>query len=138
MKTETPISSLKIGKHDVQLFDDWYQIAMHGEVTEEDAKKINEIQHKYFINKRFFTICDMREMGNVSPAARKQFANSSNDNTSAAIALWGGSFQTRLLANLILNAINLVKKNTTPSAFFKTEEEAFAWIEQKRKEPIKK
>lgn len=120
-------------KHRVDVFDDYYLFVANGDILEDHAKKIIEIAVKHFGDKPYFILGDLTHIGSINPAARKYLAESAGS-SSAGAALWGASFQTRVIANLLLNAINLIKKHAIPSTFFKTEAEARSWLDQRRKE----
>jgi hypothetical protein len=121
----------KIGPHHMEFFDDYYLWVPQGEITEDHANQYVDYAIKHFNNKTNFSICDCRKLENISPQARKIFADNRIP-PSEGMALWGASFQIRVISNLLINALNLLKKQKTLNAFFKTEEEAITWINERR------
>lgn len=127
----------QVALHKLSVFDDYYKFEIIGDISEDEAKRLNEIQDKHFKGKQYFILCDLGQMGTVGSTARKEIAAYNSQNAPLGVAFWRANFQTKLLASLVLNAINLFSKRPTLSTFVKTEQEALSWVERKRKELLK-
>jgi hypothetical protein len=83
------------------------------------------------------SLCDLSRFDTVSPAARKLFADASHEMNTRGSALYGASFQTRIIATLVMKAASLLSKRDNPMLFCETEAEAREWLNQKQKDLLK-
>lgn len=82
----------------------------------------------------FFTLLDVTKLGAVSTEARRAMAqNGENAKHMRGIAIVGASFHFRALGNMVAKAIAILHRHAdNPVRFFETEEEARAWLEERR------
>jgi hypothetical protein len=79
-------------------------------------------------------LLDVSRVGSVSAAARTE-ATRKRDTTPRGIAYVGASFHLRVLATLLSKAASLLNKiSEDPPRFFATKAEAFAWLEERRRQ----
>ena len=71
----------------------------------------------------------------ATPEARKAAARAMTRLPYRALAFVGANFQTRILAKLVIGAVRLVAPDRFfPMAFFETEAQARAWLEERERE----
>jgi hypothetical protein len=81
-----------------------------------------------------FFLVDLTEFESVSPATRKGAAEVQKKMTIAGMAILGASLKGRIFAKLLITASNLLRGERIAVMFIDTEEQAWTWIEQRRKE----
>lgn len=105
-----------------------------GEITVQDMNAFVELQKKFSEKRPYLlAITDFSRFTKISPEARKILAQEARAIPLRGNVMIGASFQTRILSNLIMGAFNLFSKRDNPTHFCKTEGEARAWIEERRK-----
>lgn len=78
---------------------------------------------------------DLRELGAIPVESRKVAAHRLGQFPYGGIALFGASFQARVLAKLVLGAARLLgRDDRNPVRFFDTEAEARAWLAERARE----
>lgn len=82
---------------------------------------------------RVFVITKVRELGAISPEARRMCAQWALQNPISAAAVVGASVATRALLTLVLRAMNLFHPKNMPVRFCSSEEEARLWVAEQRK-----
>lgn len=106
-----------------------------GDLSDEDGHEINR-QH-YELGKDvdgLFFICDISELESVTSATRKEAVEIQKNMAIAGAVILKAPLKARIFAKLILTATNLFRSEKMMVAFVDTEEEAWAWIENQRKE----
>lgn len=76
----------------------------------------------------FLIEADMSAISGAKPEARKLAADRLRSMPDFAIALVGGSFAQRIIAKLVLTAIEMLSKGKTKAGFFKDREASRAWL----------
>jgi hypothetical protein len=80
-------------------------------------------------------IADLSAMSALSATARRAAAETSRGIPYRGMALYGASFQTRVVAKLALGAMRLLGATSDcPIEFCQTEQEARAWVAKRRRE----
>lgn len=79
------------------------------------------------------TIMDVSQGGTITHRARMALARwNKRHRPPVSLAIVGASFAIRQLVNMILSAIRFLTGRRTEYSFFKTHEEARAWLDQER------
>jgi len=76
-------------------------------------------------------LADIAGLGAIPPDTRKE-VRATVGIPYGAIAAHSATFQTKILASMILGAMKLLSGERTPVAFFGTEAEARRWLEAER------
>jgi hypothetical protein len=84
--------------------------------------------------KMLFFLMDGRDMAGISPGARKAVAETLKEIPLYGMANFEAPIKARVVAKLVITAINLFRKDasTNPVEFFPSEEEARKWIASRR------
>jgi hypothetical protein len=84
--------------------------------------------------KMLFFLMDGREMAGISPGARKAVAQTLKEIPLYGMANFEAPMKARVVAKLVITAINLFRKDasTNPVEFFPSEAEAREWIASRR------
>lgn len=116
-----------VGRHRVEFEERVAHVRYVGDVDGDDIDQILEsMQYHYGVDEpRIALLVDARELGSLAPEARKRISKAEH---LVATAVHGGSFQQRIIANLMIRAINLVQKGATPTRLFAAEDEARGWL----------
>jgi hypothetical protein len=75
-----------------------------------------------------FVVIDFSSVSTLSPEVRKVVGKRSQELHVNGIAMYGATFQLRVIAKLVNGAIAMFKKQPVPQDFFRTREEADRWI----------
>lgn len=86
---------------------------------------------------RALLLTDATRNVSVSAEARRMLAEWSKTHR-VVTAIFGPGITTRAMLTLITRAMNLLGKNTEKAAFFATEAEARAWLDEQRREFLTK
>lgn len=126
---------IQVGAHTLTFEEpDLMFMRVRGEINEQDARLMLAEQKKFSAGKPYVLgLSDISEFAGISPQARKFIAKESATFPFRGGALIGASFQTRIMANLILTAIGLFLRKDNPMHFFETEKEARTWLEERRR-----
>ena len=110
-------------------------MALHGDCTEENglealAKQVSFGQGR----KMVFFLMDGTNMGGLSPGMRKAVAKALSQLPLFGMANYGAPLKARVVAKLVITAVNLFRKDASinPIEFFATEAEARSWINGRR------
>lgn len=125
------------GKHEHRFEPpDLYFCRVHGDVsgaemqTQIDAIRELAARRGHGI----FWLSDIREMGILTPEARRAAAVASSGEMNALLrgsAVFGGSFTRRVMVTLLARAVRLLRPNQSrPLAFVETEADARAYLTQ--------
>jgi hypothetical protein len=77
---------------------------------------------------------DLSELGDIPSEARKMGASLIAQTRYGALAFFGASFKALIVAKLVLGALRLFTRDQVPKAFFDTEAQARAWLEERARE----
>lgn len=106
----------------------------NGDITASDLPgMIAFVEHHAAGLPYVLVLVDISELGEVSPDVRKASADLSKALPYHGMAFYGASFQARLFVKLLWNVMNLFSGRDNPAHFARTEEEARAWILERRK-----
>ena len=109
-------------------------IRLVGEVPEAELRAMYDTLAEYTKGQpRLRVLGDTTRMGALSPGVRQIIAEGSLMLPDFSVAVVGASFTVRVLAQLILKAVILTsKRRNREIAFFETEAEARAWLDERR------
>jgi hypothetical protein len=114
---------------------DLFYMRIVGEMNDEEGEVING-QH-YEIGKDvdgLLFLCDISQMDAVSPQTRKGAVEALKKLAIAGVCVIKAPLKARIFAKLILTATNMFRSDKMPVVFVDSMEDAWAWIEQRRKE----
>jgi len=128
------IVTQKIGQHVLLLEDpDIVSVEMVGDLSPAEAADLNKGILQFSTGKPFvFFLANMARFGSVAAEARKVTAKATEHIPYRGMAFFGASFQARVIATLILNAVNLITRRDNPGEFFPSEPDARVWLNQRR------
>jgi hypothetical protein len=112
-------------------------LRLAGPCSEAEGMEINRRHRELGRGKeRLFFLVDLEELESIHPNIRKDTGNVVKEIALRGAALYKASLKARVLAKLILTAANLFRReeDRMPTCFFDTEQEARAWIEERRRE----
>lgn len=126
----------QIGRHFNRFIPpDVCYVKVRGDVNDEEGRELNRQQYEIGRNvDGLFFLVDLTELESVSPETRKGAAEVQKNMAIAGIVIVGTSLKGRIFAKLLITASNLLRGERIASGFFDTEEQAWTWIEQRRKE----
>lgn len=126
----------KVGEHILRFEPpDLAHVILSGDVSVRDMEGIGAYLRAHRAKgSHILAMVDLAAMGNVPPEARRTAAVDKINPLYRGMALYNANFRTRVLAKLLLGAMRLLSAEKTPIAFFRTEDEARLWIEQRRSE----
>ncbi|MDI1447401.1 STAS/SEC14 domain-containing protein [Polyangium sp. 6x1] len=137
MKAEFPEDGSPLGAHRYRFeAPDLFLLRIVGDVGLSDTQamfeRLEELSGR--AGRPIFWLADISELGEVSQAARKFPLKLDPARWLRATAVFGGSFQQRLMANLVMKAIPLLRpsRRMSPLFFCATEVEARAFVEKER------
>lgn len=130
-------SELILGRHEAHFEEpDLLVIVTRGPLSAVEMNLLSD----YIIDlaapmEHLLVLADIRELGEIPPDSRRVLAVRTGPVPYRGIAIFGGSFQVRLLSKLLVGAVNLFSRprRDNPVHFCDTEAEARAWIEQRRR-----
>ncbi len=123
-----------IGPHRVVCGEDLFLAQFVGELTAEHMPRVSEIGNGYARRQGYtLVLVDASRASAMTPEARRMSVENRRKNPSpSAAAIFGTSVATRALATLLFKAIELLGGIDGNVAFFKTEAEARAWLDEQR------
>jgi hypothetical protein len=113
---------------------DIIRMQLVGEVSLDEAKAINAT-HRDFAEglSHFFYLIDLSKLQSIPAAVRKEAAETLKELPLHGTAVYGASLAARVVAKLLLTAVNLVRSDRkNPVQFFESEDQARIWIEGRR------
>lgn len=126
-----------IDKHSLRLEPpDILALRVSGEVSKDDMSRLIEEMIRIAAERqRLFCLCDSSKVTSVDADARKVAAALLPSIAVEAIAVFGMSFQIRVLTTLIIKAAALLSRanSSPPTVIFDTEAQARAWLDQRRR-----
>ena len=110
---------------------------MHGEVTVDQQRQLCDVVKAHAVRQgaKIFWVSNVRDIGTMTPEARKYAAKVDLRDEVAGTVLVGASFQLRIVINLITTAAGILQQQRTsvaPIHCVETEAEARAQIEKLR------
>jgi hypothetical protein len=129
-------NNLIFGKH-VTYFEepDIIFMRLSGDVTDAEGLELLRRQKSFAEGRKMlFFLMDSREMAGISPGARKAVAETLKSIPLFGMANFEAPLKARVVAKLVITAINLFRKDasTNPVEFFPNEAEAREWIANRR------
>ena len=129
-------NNLVFGKH-VTYFEepDIIFMKLMGDVSDAEGLELLRRQREFAEGRKLlFFLMDDREMAGISPNARKAVAEMLKEIPLYGMANFQAPMKARVVAKLVITAINLFRKDakSNPVEFFNSEEEAREWIAQRR------
>jgi len=126
------------GKH-VTYFEepDIIFMKLSGDVTDAEGLELLRRQKAFAEGRKMlFFLMDGREMAGISPGARKSVAQTLKEIPLFGMANFQSPMKARVVAKLVITAINLFRKDasTNPVEFFPSEDEARQWIASRREQ----
>jgi hypothetical protein len=124
------------GKH-VTYFEepDIIFMGLRGDVSDAEGLELLRRQKAFAEGRKMlFFLMDGREMAGISPGARKAVAQTLKEIPLYGMANFQSPIKARVVAKLVITAINLFRKDasTNPVEFFPSEAEAREWIASRR------
>lgn len=131
-------NNLVFGKH-ITYFEepDIIFMKLAGDVSDAEGLELLRRQRAFAEGRKMlFFLMDSREMAGISPGARKAVAQTLKEIPLYGMANFEAPMKARVVAKLVITAINLFRKDasTNPVEFFPTEEEARQWIASRREQ----
>lgn len=131
-------NNLIFGKH-VTYFEepDIIYMKLVGDCSDAEGLELLRRQRTFAEGRKMlFFLMDDREMAGISPGARKAVAEMLKEIPLFGMANYQAPMKARVVAKLVITAINLFRKDasTNPVEFFSSEEEARAWIARRREQ----
>jgi hypothetical protein len=129
-------NNLVFGKH-VTYFEepDIIFMKLTGDCSDAEGLELLRRQRSFAEGRKMlFFLMDGAEMAGISPGARKAVAETLKEIPLYGMANFNAPMKARVVAKLVITAINLFRKDasTNPVEFFSSEAEARKWIESRR------
>ena len=127
-----------IGKHITSFEEpDIVFMRLSGPVSAEEGAEINRLHREMGMGRdHVFFLVDLKELDGIHPSVRKESGETLKELPLRGAAIYQASFKARVVAKLIITAMNLFRSDDdkAPIEFFDTEAEARDWIERRRRE----
>lgn len=114
---------------------DIIHMKMIGEVTTNDGLELLRRQREFCQGRdRIFFMIDGSELDKITPDVRRAVAETLKEIPLHGMCLFNSPLKAKVLAKLVITAINLFRKDdgTNEVAFFDSEDEARVWIAARR------
>lgn len=129
-------NNLVFGKHTTYFEEpDIIFMKLAGECTDAEGLELLRRQRGFAEGRKMlFFLMDGSEMAGISPGARKAVAETLKEIPLYGMANFNAPMKARVVAKLVITAVNLFRKDATtnPIEFFSTEAEAREWIASRR------
>jgi hypothetical protein len=110
-------------------------MATEGHVEKQDMIEMVDVLEKRIRDwPHVFLLVDQQKQTGISPEARKVIPEIASWVPYRGTAIYGGSFAMRVVSEMLMKMINLVRGMDNPTVFPKLEAEARAFIDKRRKE----
>ncbi|AKT41364.1 hypothetical protein [Chondromyces crocatus] len=105
-------------------------VRLKGRLREEEIRRLREHMNAGASRQPFtLFLLDLSAAGEVTPGARRYIAHGPLKTPYRGMALFHGSFHARLMAKLLIGALNtFTKLRDNPVALFGSEKDARAWL----------
>jgi hypothetical protein len=117
---------------------DVFFVRLHGPVTTAETAELLDVFDSFCEEKtRVYWLCDITDLGFVSAEARREGSRRVLPTGYAGLVCFGGRFHQRMIAQLAVNGVWLLKGRKIAHArptFVATEAEARAHVEARRRE----
>lgn len=127
-----------IGKHLIEFEEpDILFMRLSGPVSEQEGSEINRAHREFGVGRdHVYFLVDLKDLEGIHPSVRKESGEVLRELPLRGAAIYQASFKARVIAKLIITAMNLFRhdEDKAPIEFFDTEAEARAWIEMRRRE----
>lgn len=111
-----------------------YVIEYSGDVSgEEAAALLSASPHEPVDGRHVFLLCDVTAVGAVHPSARRM-PRDSHKFDKAFLAYVGATFTLRVMSNMFLRALNMLKGPRWVHRYFDDQASARAWLLEMRRE----
>lgn len=101
------------------------------EDVRETTKRINDLIRGW---PYVLVMVDQSQQASMSSDARRAATETPPGAPYRGTVFYGGSLVMRTVGQLVMRLINALRKTDNPAVFFRTEAEARAWIDQRRRE----
>lgn len=131
----------QVGRH-YCVFDEPDTIFMRldGDVGAEEGSVLNKMHSEMGRDReRLFLLIDMAKLGGIDPEVRKESGLMMKTLPLRGIAVFHASLKAKVLAKLIVSAMNIFKSaaERAPLDVFDSEADARAWIARRREQLMK-
>jgi hypothetical protein len=124
-----------IGTHPAIVAGDCLELRWTGTLVESDIRALFTTAYEIMARQgRFFLLLDATRGTDVKPAARKHILSYSKEPPFTGTAIYGAPFQTRVMVNMIVNAVNMFRTEKFAVLVCDEEARARAWIDERRGE----
>lgn len=128
----------RIGEHTTYFEEpDIIVMRLVGPVSYEEGHEVNVRHLRYGEGRdRLFFLIDLEKLESIHPGVRKEAGLVLRTIPLKGAALYKAPLKAKVMAKLILTAMNTFRKaeDKVPVVFLSDEQEARAWIEQRRRE----
>ncbi len=112
---------------------DLFVARFHGDLDAAQMLDLLQALREHFVGLKYFLILiDHTHIGAISPEARRAVREKTKGELPFAMALIGASFTTRVIADLVIRTLNLVRREPVHYRVFKDEASARAWLREMR------
>lgn len=112
-------------------------LRLNGEVSKDEGLEMNQ-RHREFAQgcHHVFFLIDLERLEKIDPEVRRVATETLSAVPLRGMALYKAPLKARVIAKLIITALNMFKKDASanPVIFADTEEEARAWLAARRRE----
>lgn len=126
-----------VGKHYLAFEEpDILFMRLNGSVSQDEGSEINRLHREIGVGRdHIFFLVDLKGLDSIHPSVRKESGEVLRELPLRGAAIYQASFKARVIAKLIITAMNLFRneEEKAPIEFFDTEAEARAWIEMRRR-----
>lgn len=127
---------LSVGQHEVRFEEpDLIWISIRGDLSSDETRLLGGyIVEAAGHRDHVLILGDLSGLAEIPSEARREIAERTAAVPYGGMAFFGGSFQGRLIAKLIVGAMNVFSSRSrdNPIRFFEAEAEARAWLEERR------
>jgi hypothetical protein len=132
------MTSYEVGAHMTGFEEpDIIFLRLNGEVSKEEGLEMNQL-HREFAQGRHhvFFLIDLERLEKIDPEVRRVATETLSAVPLRGMALYKAPLKAKVIAKLIITALNMFKKDasTNPVIFAGTEDEARAWLAARRRE----
>lgn len=128
----------RIGRHSCAFEEpDTIHMKLDGEVSAAEGSQMNRLHVDMAQGRdRLFLLIDLGGLEGIDPEVRKESGLTMKTLPLRGIVVYRASFKAKVLAKLIVSAMNIFKSGTdrAPMEVFDTELEAKAWIAKRREQ----
>lgn len=127
------------GKHELYIEGDIITTIVHGQLTIAELHIFTGVAEEVIARQGYcLLLADNTDSGGIDAAARRYSAQWSIGKPVIGIAMYNAGLMARTVFSLVLKAANIIRKQTLPFEFFKTETEARDWLAQLRRQQLSK